>query len=165
LGESLHLAASRATRFAWRIDPRILPAYSNHAVVRAIRGAGADPERSVFGPEFKVTLQSDRMGVRLSGPLPPTAVPADRLSSAVAPGTVQLPPDGQPVVLMADAQTIGGYPQAAHVIAMDVPLVAQLRPGDTIRFTEVSLADAHRIALVREHSIAMLREGLAEKLN
>ena len=163
LGESLHLEASRAKRFAWRIDPRILPAYSSAPVVRAIRGA-ANHVAEIFGPEFKITPQSDRMGIRLSGDAISAAAAANQWSSAVAPGTVQLPPDGQPVILMADAQTIGGYPQIAHVIAMDLPLVAQLRPGDSIRFTEVSLADAHRIALVRAHSIAMLREGLAQKL-
>src|SRR2546426_1082195 len=80
---------------------------------------------------------------------------------AVVPGTVQVPPDGQPIVLMADAQTIGGYPQVAHVIAVDLPLVAQLRPGDAVRFREVTLAEAHQLTLARERSLAMLREGLA----
>jgi antagonist of KipI len=65
---------------------------------------------------------------------------------------------------MADAQTIGGYPQAAHVLTVDLPIVAQLRPGDTIRFTESSLAEAHQLLVQREHALAMLREGLARKL-
>jgi antagonist of KipI len=82
----------------------------------------------------------------------------------VAPGTVQVPPDGRPIVLLADAQTIGGYPQIAHVIAADQPLAAQLRPGDRVGFREVGLAEAHELALAREHALAMLREGLAQKL-
>ena len=86
------------------------------------------------------------------------------LSSAVVPGTIQLPPDGQPVILMADAQTIGGYPQLAHVICVDLPLVAQVRPGDQLRFVEVDLEEAHRLALTRDRAMAILREGLAEKL-
>ena len=85
------------------------------------------------------------------------------LSSAVAPGTVQVPPDGQPIVLMADAQTIGGYPQLAHVISVDLPLLAQLRPGDAVSFQEVALGDAHQLWLAREYALAILREGLAQK--
>ena len=84
----------------------------------------------------------------------------DLLSSAVAPGTVQVPPDGRPIILMADAQTIGGYPQVAHVIGPDLPLAAQLRPGDRVRFCEIALDEAHRLALARERELAHLRAGL-----
>ncbi|MDO8542750.1 MAG: 5-oxoprolinase subunit PxpB [Opitutaceae bacterium] len=149
----------------WRIDERILPRYSNAPEVRVVAGA----ERRDFGPElcgpgFKASPQSDRMGLRLSGPMLARQTRRELLSSAVAPGTIQIPPDGQPIVLLADAQTIGGYPQAAHVISVDLPVVAQLRPGDTVRFREVALAEAHELALAREHALAMLREGLAQKL-
>jgi antagonist of KipI len=63
---------------------------------------------------------------------------------AVLPGTVQLPPDGKPIVLLADAQTIGGYPVIGHVIAADLPLVAQLRPGDRVHWREATIDEAHR---------------------
>jgi antagonist of KipI len=86
------------------------------------------------------------------------------VSSAVAPGAVQVPPDGQPIVLLADAQTIGGYPQVAHVIAVDLPVMAQLRPGDTVRFVPVTLAEARELIAARERAIGLLREGLAQKL-
>jgi antagonist of KipI len=66
-------------------------------------------------------------------------------------------------LLGADAQTIGGYPQLAHVISVDLPLLAQLRPGDRVRFAEVSLAEAHRLFRAREHALALLREGLIQK--
>lgn len=149
----------------WRIDERILPAYSSAPVVRVVAGA----ERAEFGSEFfteefKVSAQSDRMGLRLAGPEVVRTSNRELLSSAVAPGTIQVPPDGRPIVLLSDAQTIGGYPRIAHVIGVDLPLVAQLRPGDRIRFREVSLEEAHVLALAREHAIAMLREGLAQKL-
>jgi antagonist of KipI len=58
---------------------------------------------------------------------------------------VQLPPDGRPIVLLADAQTIGGYPVIGHVIAADLPLVAQLRPGDQIRWQKTTIDEAHRV--------------------
>jgi antagonist of KipI len=65
---------------------------------------------------------------------------------------------------MADAQTIGGYPQIAHVISVDLPLVAQLKPGDTLRFREVTLEAAHQLILDRARALALLREGLAQKM-
>lgn len=149
----------------WHIDPRILPPYSGRPTVRVLRGAQA-PEfgRTFFEASYHVTTQSDRMGLRLHGPALRREGAAELRSSPVAPGTVQVPPDGNPIVLMADAQTIGGYPQIAHVIDVDLPLVAQLRPGDALAFAEVTLEEAHELALAREHALAMLRHGLAQKL-
>ena len=114
--------------------------------------------------EFEVTRQSDRMGMRLRGAVLKRSSAEELLSSAVAPGTVQVPPNGQPVVLMADAQTIGGYPQLGHVIAVDLPLLAQLQPGDRLRFEEVGVDEAHALLLAREKALAILREGLMQKL-
>lgn len=149
----------------WHLDERILPEYSSQPALRALRGAQAGDFGSAFwGRDFKVTAHSDRMGVRLQGEPLVRDNREELLSSAVAPGTVQIPPDGQPIVLLADAQTIGGYPQVAHVISVDLPLVAQLRPGDTVCFIEVTLAQAHELALARERALAMLREGIAQKL-
>jgi antagonist of KipI len=166
-GDRLH-AGESARQFVgnWHIDERLLPAYSSAPTVRTVRGAQAGE----FGGgleemEFKVTPKSDRMGVRLAGPAVARATTGELLSSVVVPGTVQVPPDGQPIVLMADAQTIGGYAQIAHVITVDLPLVAQLRPGDAIRFETVTLAEAHRLLLAREHGLALLREGLAGKFH
>jgi antagonist of KipI len=148
----------------WHVDERILPAYSAAPEVRVVRGAQAEEfGGALFGVEFKVSPQSDRMGVRLGGPPLVRAGGIELVSAAVAPGTIQAPPDGQPIVLMADAQTIGGYPQVAHVISVDLPLIAQLRPGDTVRFREVTLSEAHELALARERTLEILRDGLARK--
>lgn len=149
---------------AWRIDPRILPAYSSAATVRVLGGTHQEEfGRVLFESEFTVSPQSDRMGLRLLGARIDRSNSDELLSSAVMPGTIQVPPDGQPLVLMADAQTIGGYPQLAHVIGVDLPVMAQLRPGDRVRFTETTLEEAQRLAIVRERALAILREGLAEK--
>jgi antagonist of KipI len=149
----------------WHIDERILPAYGGTPTVRVLPGAQAG-EFGVAWLEhaFTVSPKSDRMGVRLTGPMVERDNANDLVSSCVAPGTVQVPPDGQPIVLMADAQTIGGYPQLAHVISVDLPVIAQLRPGDTVRFASVTLDEAHRLMSAREHAMAMLREGLVGKL-
>jgi KipI family sensor histidine kinase inhibitor len=112
--------------------------------VRAIRGAHFDEfGDSLFGVPFTLSQASDRMGLRMEGPVLRRKGGGELVSGAVAPGTVQVPPDGRPIVLAADAQTIGGYPKAAHVISADLPILAQLKPGDCVTFTEISLADAH----------------------
>jgi antagonist of KipI len=101
------------------------------------------------------------MGVRLSGPELPRADNVDLISEAVAPGTVQVPPRGQPILLLGDCQTIGGYPKIAHVITVDLGIAAQLRAGDRVRFSEVSLSDGHQLLLERERALERFRIGLS----
>jgi antagonist of KipI len=79
----------------------------------------------------------------------------------VAPGTIQVPPSGKPILLLGDCQTIGGYPKMAHVITIDLGVAAQLRAGDHVRFSEVSLADANRLLLERERQLELFRVGLS----
>ena len=149
----------------WWLDRRILPAYETVPKVRVVLGAQADEfGEEWYNSEWKVTPQSDRMGLRLEGTALARRSGGELVSTAVAPGTVQVPPDGQPIVLLADAQTIGGYPQLAHVISVDLPLLAQVRPGDGVRFEPVSLENAHRLWLAREYAIGLLREGLVGKI-
>jgi antagonist of KipI len=109
---------------------------------------------------FFVSPDSDRMGIRLDGPPLERKENVDLLSEAVAPGTVQVPPSGKPILLLNDCQTIGGYPKIAHVITVDLPMAAQLCPGDRIGFREISLADAHRLLLEREKNLEQFRRGL-----
>jgi antagonist of KipI len=112
--------------------------------------------------DFRVSAKSDRAGIRLDGTrLEYSKPPADAPSSAVFPGTIQLPGDGSPIVLLADAQTLGGYPQIAHVIRVDLPRMAQFRPGATVRFRRVSIDEAHRLAIQCERQIALLRYRLS----
>jgi len=110
---------------------------------------------------FAVSPDSDRMGVRLTGPELRRIENADLVSEAVAPGTIQVPPSGQPILLLGDCQTIGGYPKIAHVITVDLGMAAQLRAGDRVRFSEVSLDDAHRLLLQRERALERFRIGLS----
>jgi len=110
---------------------------------------------------FIVSPDSDRMGVRFDGPELRRIDDVELISEAVAPGTIQIPPRGRPIVLLGDCQTIGGYPKIAHVITVDLSLVAQLRAGDHVRFSEVSMADAHRLLLERERQLERFRIGLS----
>jgi allophanate hydrolase subunit 2 len=82
------------------------------------------------------------MGYRLSGPALAHAAGFNIVSDGIAPGSVQVPGDGQPIILLADRQTTGGYPKIATVISADLPTLGQMRPGDEIRFAAVTLAEA-----------------------
>jgi antagonist of KipI len=111
--------------------------------------------------EFTVSADSDRMGVRFDGPELKREDETDLVSEAVAPGTIQVPPSGKPILLLGDCQTIGGYPKIAHVVTVDLSVAAQLRAGDSVRFSEVSLQDAHRLLLERERDLERFRIGLS----
>jgi allophanate hydrolase len=93
---------------------------------------------------WTATAEQDRMGLRLAGPALAHVSPqaADIVSDGVVPGVLQVPASGQPIVLLADAQTVGGYPKIATVISADLPRIAQARPGQTLRFTAVDAAGA-----------------------
>jgi antagonist of KipI len=110
---------------------------------------------------FNVSPDSNRMGVRFDGPELKRENNVDLISEAVAPGTIQVPPSGKPILLLGDCQTIGGYPKIAHVISVDLGIAAQLRAGDRVRFSEVSLSDAHRLLLERERQFELFRVGLS----
>jgi antagonist of KipI len=110
---------------------------------------------------FTVSPDSDRMGVRFEDPELNRADEGELISEAVAPGTIQVPPSGKPILLLGDCQTIGGYPKIAHVITADLGIAAQLRVGDHVRFFEVSLGDADRILLERQRQFELFRVGLS----
>jgi KipI family sensor histidine kinase inhibitor len=99
---------------------------------------------------FSVTPQSDRMGYRLRGAQIPRISDREMISDATFAGAIQVPPSGEPILLMADRQTTGGYPQMATVITADLPLAAQLAPGDWIEFQICSLADALAALVAQE---------------
>ncbi|HVI83462.1 MAG TPA: biotin-dependent carboxyltransferase family protein [Chthoniobacterales bacterium] len=133
--------------------------------LRYIRGSDSnrfvESTLQLFSSEsFFVSPDSDRMGIRLDGPRLERNENSDLLSEAVAPGTVQVPPNGKPILLLNDCQTIGGYPKIAHMITVDLSVANQLRPGDRVRFAEVSIRDAHALLLERERNMEQFRRGL-----
>ena len=119
------------------------------------------PQHGHFTPEsidnflkadYQVTAQIDRMGMRLEGVVLQHICPeaADIVSDGVTPGAIQVPGNGQPIILLADCQTVGGYPKIATVISADLYRLAQAAPGQSIRFSAVSDADARQALLERE---------------
>jgi antagonist of KipI len=118
--------------------------YDRDRPVRILRGPQFDlfdeRDRNKFLNEaFEVSTSSDRMGYRLCGPALDSAAREELTSSAVLAGTVQVPPSGEPIILMADRQTTGGYPVIGLVVTADLSLLAQLCPGNQVLFEEVTL--------------------------
>jgi len=143
----------------------VSPARPN-PILRFLRGTdwtrfNASTLQRLTSETFAVSPDSDRMGVRLDGPELKRNNDIDLISEAVAPGTIQVPPNGQPILLLGDCQTIGGYPKIAQVITVDLGIASQLRAGDRVRFSEVSLADAHHLLLEREREFERFRIGLS----
>jgi antagonist of KipI len=124
------------------------------ARLRVIAGALAD---QLANKRFTISTQSDRMGYRLDGPSIATVGSAELISSAVPTGAIQIPPTGQPILLMADHATAGGYPIAATVISADLAVAGQLAPGDWIEFDACSLKEADEALRARE--AAFTRSG------
>jgi biotin-dependent carboxylase-like uncharacterized protein len=137
----------------WFAPPLTLPA-TEPVIARVLDGVHAqhfteDALAAFREARWRVSPESNRMGFRLLGPKLELRAPTEILSQATCVGTVQVPASGQPIVLMADHQTTGGYPKIAEVIAADVPLVAQVAAGTTLRFARATLdeADAARAGL------------------
>ncbi|TXK85512.1 biotin-dependent carboxyltransferase family protein [Paenibacillus sp. N3.4] len=149
------------------VSTRMSPVYEENPVVRVLLGREAasftEQSRHDFQSQpYLVTPQSDRMGYRMEGKklVIEEGISSEMISEAVVQGTIQVPPSGQPILLMADCQTTGGYPRIAHVISVDLPLVAQVKPGGQLRFREVSHAEAQEQIVLRELDLRLLEVGL-----
>lgn len=146
--------------------PDLCPLLRPEPVIRAVRGPEyaqfSAASQGVFWREpFTITAEADRMGYRLQGPGLEQPAATELLSSAVTFGTVQVPAGGQPIVLLADHQTTGGYPRIVQVISADFSALAQARPGQRLRFEEVSLNEAQALYLAQEARVHGLRRGVA----
>jgi biotin-dependent carboxylase-like uncharacterized protein len=135
------------------------------ATLRVLPG----PEHEEFAPAsretfwrtgWQVTPQSNRMGYRLAGPVLVREHGAELASHGVLPGVIQVPPSGQPIVLLADAQTTGGYPKIGVVIRADLWKLAQLRLGAMLRFVPCTLDDAHAALRAQRQRLDQLRSAL-----
>jgi antagonist of KipI len=114
------------------------------------------------GRRWRIDSRSNRQGLRLEGDALPTTS-GDAISAAVAPGTLQLPPDGQPIVLLADAQTAGGYQRLGYVIAADLARLAQMRPGHPLQFEAIDAPTGAALLVARRAQYARMRFALADR--
>ncbi len=160
--ESPHL------QFNYKISGAIIPFYSSLPTVRVVVGAEFErltalSETDFLKSNFTISRNSNRMGFRLTGKLLYTLDKIELVSSAVSFGTVQLLPDGQLIILMADAQTSGGYPRIAHVASVDLPVLAQIGAGDKVNFELISIEEAENLSLQFENDLNLLKFGVNSK--
>jgi antagonist of KipI len=133
-----------------RLPADFIPTFSLDVVLRAVAGpqdeAFASGLETFFGSFYEVSPEADRMGYRLQGPTihHDEGYPQSIISEPTMPGNVQLPADGQPIILLVE-QTTGGYTKIATVISTDLPKLAQAVPGNRVRFQKVTLDEAHRV--------------------
>ncbi|MBX0333040.1 biotin-dependent carboxyltransferase family protein [Pontibacter sp. HSC-14F20] len=155
---------------SWTPDPQFYPDYTPNPTLRVIKGPeyelfSGNSQEQIWSERFQVSAQSDRMGYRLQGASLYLCEEAELISTAVTFGTVQVPPHGNPIVLMADHQTTGGYPRILQVVRVDLPILAQVAPGQTIEFEEVSLEEAQQLYIRREQNLTQLARAIQLKHN
>lgn len=153
----------------WTIDPNLLPLYKESPAIRVVRGPEfewfSESSREQFWEDsFMVTSPSDRMGYLLQGNALYLSDEKELISSAVTFGTIQIPSQGNPIVLMADHQTTGGYPRMAQVISADLPVLAQVVPGKSISFSEITLEEAQYLYIQQEKYIEQLKRAIETKI-
>lgn len=135
--------------------------------VRVVMGPQADffTEAAIerfLSADYVVSAQSDRMGFRLEGPLLEHAKGYNIVSDGIVAGSIQVPGSGLPIVLLADAQTTGGYPKIATVISADIPVLGRRRPGRSVRFTPVSVPEAEALRRSRESLLRKCMNSLRD---
>ncbi|MBV1758605.1 MAG: biotin-dependent carboxyltransferase family protein [Dethiosulfatibacter sp.] len=159
-GDELSITSSSFDQIRM-IPSDMVPVYRNDSVLSVIMGTEeeyftVDSIETFLNSTYTITEQSDRMGIRLDGQPITHKASADILSSGITEGTIQVPKNGKPIIMMADRQTTGGYTRIASVISTDIPKLAQMKPGNTVRFQKISLQDAHDRIRVQEERILQM---------
>ncbi|MGI8787640.1 MAG: biotin-dependent carboxyltransferase family protein [Pyrinomonadaceae bacterium] len=156
------------SEFSYKISESLIPRYSSFPTIRVIAGAELErltalSEQVFLKNDFTISLDSNRMGFRLKGEPLYLLDKTELVSAAVDVGTIQLTPDGQMIILMADAQTSGGYPRVAHIVSTDLPLAAQLGANDKIGFELISIQEAENLIIEFERDLNLLKIGVNSK--
>ncbi|MBW8848519.1 MAG: biotin-dependent carboxyltransferase family protein [Burkholderiales bacterium] len=140
----------------WDATVRVLPGPEHDEFSAAARA-------DFWSADWRLTPQSNRMGYRFSGPVLARERGGELASHGVLPGVIQVPPSGQPIVLLADAQTTGGYPKIGVVIRADLWKLAQLRLGGTLRFVPCTLDEARAALRLQQATLDQLRSALHDR--
>lgn len=144
--------------------------YSFSGIIRCIKGNSfqqlhKNSQQLFIQSSFTISMQSDKMGYRLIGEKIEMIEHTEQLSSAVTKGSLQLLPGGSMILLMADHQTTGGYPVIANVISADIPAIAQMQPGATLKFQLVSMEEAEKLYLSQQEYLQLLQQACTLQLN
>ena len=152
------------------IPKELIPIYSPNPIVRVIIGPHEDHFtkegiETFLSSAYRVTEKSDRMGYRLDGPtIQHSNKGADILSNAIPLGAIQVPPDGKPIVMLADHQTTGGYATLGVVISADISNVAQTPIGDALRFKKIKVEEAHQLWRKYNNILTNIKNLLEKKV-
>lgn len=152
----------------WQLDPQPWFDFAGDPVM-LLRGSHWSQldevsQARLHGASFTISKDSNRTASRLDGQTLRLRAPLELISEAALPGTVQLPPSGQPIVLMAEAPVTGGYPRIGQVAATDLPRMAQRRPGDVVCFRHGTLDQAMTRLVEREQALHALLEHIRQRL-
>ncbi len=155
-GKPLNLLTGKELRESWY-------EYNQTIELKVVLGPQADAfteagVKTFFSNAYAVTNECDRMGYRLEGEKIEHKKGGDIISDGIAMGAIQIPSHGQPIIMMADRQTTGGYTKIGNVVTVDLPKVAQAKPGDKIVFKEVALEEAHRLLRELENKIETFKK-------
>ena len=156
-----------------RIQCKRSPELHNHVKeirkVRFTKGKQYDfftnnSHQTFISSEFQINKDSNRMGIRLNGPSLHLKTKLELITEGVAHGSIQVPPNGQPIILLSDRQTTGGYPKIGQIASVDLPYLAQKKPGEILNFEEITLQESQKLygrmyQLLRAQK-AFIKEGL-----
>lgn len=150
--------------FPREIPRKLIPTFSSHPTIHILTGPefellSLEEVAWFFGQTYRISSDSNRMGYRLEGSKIPPNDEREIISSGIVPGTIQLTKSGQPVILLADAQTSGGYYRIANITSAHQDVLAQLKPGDYVRFQLVTLDEAYEAENIKMKSLEFLNQS------
>lgn len=163
-GDVLHAYSTpQQMKKAYRksLHSELIPTYSNDMMLRVIKGPQWDAfteasQHKFLASTYEVSADSDRMGYRLVGERLETVRTQEQITDPIPNGAIQIPSDGQPIVLLADRQTTGGYPKIGVVASVDLSKIAQGKPGDRVSFAAIEVEESHRLLVEQESAFNIL---------
>ncbi|XXM74356.1 biotin-dependent carboxyltransferase family protein [Lysinibacillus sphaericus] len=163
-----YLEEGNFTEIDWSISSEFISIHRSQKAIRVMEGPEfglftEDSRQAFFEKPFKVSPQSDRMGYRLEGTKLGLEQDTDMISEAVSFGTIQVPSDGNPIILLADRQTTGGYPRIGQIASVDLPLIAQTKPGEELSFSPITHEESQKLLIDRGKQLRHLKQGIALK--
>ncbi|MBS4201997.1 biotin-dependent carboxyltransferase family protein [Bacillus sp. FJAT-49732] len=150
-------------RFSWGLSFKFgTYIHDKQPPIRFVKGRQYDlftteAKQAFLESNFIVSPNSDRMGYRLAGPKLSTKENFELITEGTTYGSIQVPPNGEPIILMADRQPTGGYPKIGEIISSDLPRLSQIRPGEHIHFKEISLKEAQQLLLAQQKDLAIIK--------
>ncbi|SHQ77822.1 Allophanate hydrolase subunit 2 [Mycobacteroides abscessus subsp. abscessus] len=156
-------------RIQWKLSPELHNHVTENRKVRFTKGKQFDlftnsSHQAFISSDYQINKDSNRMGIRLNGPPLQLQTKKELITEGVAHGSVQVPPNGQPIILLSDRQTTGGYPKIAQIASVDLPYLAQKKPGEMVSFEEITLQESQKLYSRMNHLMrvqkTIIKEGL-----